>query len=200
MFLERCLTLGMLAYGSKTGHFDWECANVLSGTHDAYSIDGAKDFRIAAINEGIDVCPVSYTANSADMRNTIKRLSSPDCGCSVCRCRVNVIFGQYQDLTSLFHEAHVQNYEGEWLVGDNILASLDDVINDLTSKLKDDSSVHKILEGTSTPTISFMLSSPSDCTLEIIKTALNTHIIPLFCCRNNIYRCQTIQKCSISRF
>ena len=115
--------------------------------HDSYSFDGAKAFQIAAANENIDICSVPYTANLADMSSTIKRLTSGDCGCSVCRCRVNVIFGQYRDLTALFLEAYAQSYKGEWVVGDNILGSADDLVKDLTNQLQDDSSVHKILRG-----------------------------------------------------
>ena len=153
MFLKRCLTLGMLSYGSKTGHFDWGCANVLSGIHDAYSIDGAKDFRIAAKNEGIDVCPVSYTTAKSDdlddMNQTIKRLTTSDCGCSVCRCRVNVAFGQPGALISLFKAAHLQKYKWQWLVGDSEFGSFDDVVQNLTNHRGEDGddSLHKIPQG-----------------------------------------------------
>ena len=61
-------------------------------------------------------------------------------------CLVTVLFGQAQDLASLLIEAHRQNYAGEWVIGDNIMGTLDGVVKDLKNHL-DDPAIHKLLRG-----------------------------------------------------
>ena len=130
------------------GHIDWTCVNILSGAHDPYSEDAAKAFQIAAKNENMETCAVSYTAKADTMASTIGRLTaSTKCGCSVCRCRVNVVFGQPSNLTSLLFEASKQHYKGEWIIGHSEFGSFDDVVKGLTHMLPDSSSVHKTLRG-----------------------------------------------------
>ena len=64
-------------------------------------------------------------------------------------CLVTVVFGKTQDLASLLLEAHKQNYNGEWIMGDNIKGSLDTIANDLKKHLDEPSSVHELLTGMS---------------------------------------------------
>ena len=90
----------------------------------------------------IDVCTKAhYQAGSGKMEAPIKKIM--DNGC----CLVTVVFGQTQDLASLLLEAHKQNYNGEWIMGDNIKGSLDGVVNDLERNLDEPSSVHELLTG-----------------------------------------------------
>ena len=51
------------------------------------------------------------------------------------------------DLSSLLLEAHRQNYAGEWIVGGNVMGSLDTILDDLNEHL-DEGSTHKLLRGT----------------------------------------------------
>ena len=61
-------------------------------------------------------------------------------------CRVNVVFAQAKDLTSLFLEAHKQRYAGEWVVGESIVGALDGIVTDLRRHLAEPS-VHELLRG-----------------------------------------------------
>lgn len=124
-----------------TGHFEWGCANLLIGSGDPYSTAGIKAFETAAIENGIDVCTKAvYEAGSTDMHAPIKKIMENSC------CRVTVLFGQSQDLASLLLEAHNQKYDGEWIMGENIMGALDDVVKDLENHL-DESSIHELLRG-----------------------------------------------------
>ena len=82
-----------------------------------------------------------YESGSVDMRAAIKQIMDNRC------CMVTAVFGQAQDLASLFLEAHVQDYAGEWIVGDGVMADVDDLVKHLKKHLKHDSSVHKLLRG-----------------------------------------------------
>ena len=75
------------------------------------------------------------------MKAPIKQIMDARC------CLVTVVFGQTQDLAALLLEAHKQNYDGEWVMGDNIMASLDGIFNDLERNLDEPSSVHELLTG-----------------------------------------------------
>lgn len=126
-------------------HFKWECANVLLGSGDPYSTAGAQAFVSAATdlrisNKLIKVCESKYVSGSGNMKAAIEEIMNTKC------CRLNVVFGQAQDLTALFREANTQGYEGEWLVGNEILVHLDDIVNELKRHLDDDA-VHKLLRG-----------------------------------------------------
>ena len=124
------------------GRFNWTCANILIGSNDPFSTAGADAFEKAAIANQINVCTkAEYKAGSVDMKAAIKKIVDTRC------CLVTVVFGQTQDLTSLLLEAHSQQYDGEWIVGDNILGSLGGIARDLKRHLKSDSSVHKLLRG-----------------------------------------------------
>ena len=108
---------------------------------DPYSSDAAKAFELAANDNQIDVCTkANYEAGSLDMGTPIKQIMDNKC------CLVTVVFGQTQDLSSLLLEAHRQNYAGEWIMGDNIVGSLDTIVNDLNKHL-DESATHKLLRG-----------------------------------------------------
>ena len=123
-------------------HFDWPCANVLIGLGDPYSTGGADAFEKAAKAKQIDVCKKSrYLAGSGDMAAAIEEIIAKKC------CRVTVVFGQAQDLASLFLEAHKQHYPGEWIVGESLVASLDGVVNELKTHLPEPA-VHELLQGT----------------------------------------------------
>ena len=129
-------------YIVHAGHFNWTCVNVLSGSGDPYSTAAAKAFESAAIDNQIDVCTrATYQAGCGKMEAPIKQIMDARC------CLVNMVFGQAQDLAALLLEAHKQNYKGEWIMGDNIQASLDAVLNDLERNLDDPSSVHEVLRG-----------------------------------------------------
>lgn len=124
-----------------TGYFQWECANILIGSGDPYSTAGIQSFESAAIKSGIDVVTkVTYEAGSTDMTAPIKKIIDNSA------CLVTVLFGQAQDLASLLIEAHRQNYAGEWVIGDNIMGTLDGVVKDLKNHL-DDPAIHKLLRG-----------------------------------------------------
>ena len=111
-------------------HFDWRCANVLIGAGDPYSTATTKAFGLAAIDNQINVCTkASYEAGSSDMAAPIEQIINNRC------CLVTAVLGQTQDLSSLFLEAHRQNYAGEWIMGDNIMGSLDTIVNDLNNHL-----------------------------------------------------------------
>ena len=109
---------------------------------DSYSTAGAKAFESAAIDSQIDVCTkVSFQSSSRNVRPVIKEIMDNRC------CLVTVVFGQAQDLASLLLEAHKQNYDGEWIMGDSIKGSVDTIVNDLKKHLGEPSSVHKLLRG-----------------------------------------------------
>ena len=125
----------------RTGHFNWRCANVLSGLGDSFSSAGATAFELAAVENKIDVCTkATYEAGSMDMKAPIKRIMDNNC------CRVTVLFGQTQDMSSLLLEAHRQKYPGEWIMSENVMATLDGVVNNLKNHL-DEPTIHKLLRG-----------------------------------------------------
>ena len=122
-------------------HFNWTCANVLIGLGDPYSTAGAQAFGLAAREKQMDVCTkVNFVSGSGDMEAAIKDIFDKKC------CRVTVVFGQAQDLTSLFLEAHKQHYNGEWVVGESIMGSLDGIVKSLKRHLPEPA-VHKLLRG-----------------------------------------------------
>ena len=115
---------------------------MLIGAGDAYSTDVAKAFETAAIESGIDVCTkATYQAGSTDMRAPIKQIMDNSC------CLVTVLFGQTQDISSLLLEADRHHYMGEWIMSENVMATLDGVVADLKNYL-DEPSIHKLLRGT----------------------------------------------------
>ena len=125
----------------RLDHFNWTCANVLIGLGDPYSIGGAEAFEKAAKDKQIDICKKSrYLASSGDMEPVIEEIIAARC------CRVTVVFGQAQDLASLFLEAHRQNFDGEWIVGESLVGLVDDVVNELKTHLPE-AEVHKSLQG-----------------------------------------------------
>ena len=65
-----------------------------------------------------------------------------------CSCRANVVFGKYQDLVSLFVAADEEQYKGEWVVGDSLAGSIDDVVREMSTEhgLSKDR-VHAVLQG-----------------------------------------------------
>ena len=66
-----------------------------------------------------------------------------------CRCRANVVFGKYQDLVSLFVAAHKKKYKAEWIVGNSLAGSVDDVVREMIAQHKiTKTGVHEVLEGT----------------------------------------------------
>ena len=75
------------------------------------------------------------------MKPVIKEIMDNRC------CLVTVVFAQTQDLAALLLEAHKQNYNGEWFMGDNIKGALDTVVNRLKKNLDEPSSVHELLTG-----------------------------------------------------
>ena len=139
---QLCDNVALLFYARPDHHFNWTCANILIGSGDPYSTAGAKAFESAAIDNQIYVCKkVQYESGSVDMRAAITQIMDNRC------CMVTAVFGQAQDLASLFLEAHVQDYAGEWIVGDGVMADVDDLVKHLKKHLKHDSSVHKLLRG-----------------------------------------------------
>ena len=126
----------------ETEYFGWGCANVLAGVGDPFSTAAAKAFESAAVDNKIDVCTkANYEAGLSDMAAPIRQIIENRC------CLVTVVFGQIRDLSSLLLEAHRQNYAGEWIVGGNVMGSLDTILNDLNEQL-DEGSTHKLLRGT----------------------------------------------------
>ena len=108
---------------------------------DPYSTAAAKAFESAAIANQIDVCAKpKYESGSSNMRTPIKQIVDHKC------CLVTVVFGQTRDITSLLLEAHRQNYIGEWIMGDNVMGSLDSIVSDLNKHLGK-RSTHKLLRG-----------------------------------------------------
>ena len=126
----------------QTDHFNWGCANVLIGLGDPYSTGGANAFEKAAEEKQIDVCTMAKYAPGSrkSSKEAIKEIIDKKC------CLATVVFGQSQDLTSLFLEAHEQGYAGEWIVGDEMIGSLPGIVNDLKTHLPE-SSVHELLRG-----------------------------------------------------
>jgi len=136
--------------------FQWTCANVLIGLDDPYSTTGAQAFEIAAKTNNIKVCTkAQYVSGSGDMRAAISDIMDKQC------CKVNVVFGQARDLASLFLEAHEQRYDGEWVVGDNVLNSVDAIMDDLKHELSP-ASIHKLLQGIFSITAKPLKSSKYD--------------------------------------
>ena len=109
------------------------------GEGDPYSTGGANAFEKAAEEKQIDVCTMAKYAPGSrkSSKEAIKEIIDKKC------CLATVVFGQSQDLTSLFLEAHEQGYAGEWIVGD---ISFDGIVNDLKTHLPE-SSVHELLRG-----------------------------------------------------
>ena len=125
----------------RPDHFDWTCVNILLGAGDAYSTDVALAFEKAAKNVGIDVCTkATYQAGSGDMQAPIKEIMDNSC------CLVTVLFAQTQDIASLLLEAHKQHYTGEWIMSENVIATLDGIVAHLKNHM-DDRSVQKLLRG-----------------------------------------------------
>ena len=125
----------------KPGHFNWRCANVLVGVGDPYSTAAAKAFELAAEDNNIDVCTkANYKSGSSEMAAPIKQIIDNRC------CLVTVVFGQARDTSSLLLEAHRQNYAGEWIMGDDVMGSLDTIVNDLNKHLGK-RPTHKLLRG-----------------------------------------------------
>ena len=140
---------------AQPDHFKWKCANVLIGVGDPFSTSAAEAFELAAIEKGIDVCAkVKYVAGSSDMTASIRQIVKEGC------CQATVVFAQVQDLVSLFQEANTQRYVGQWIVGDNIVGSLADVVKDLKRHLPEPA-VHNLLRGTYDPI--FSLAGPLRC-------------------------------------
>ena len=79
-------------------------------------------------------------SGAADVKAPVQEIIAERC------CRVTIVFGQAQDLAAIFLEAHRQNYEGEWVVSETIVSSLDGIVADLKTHLLEDE-VHKLLEG-----------------------------------------------------
>ena len=128
----------------QSGHFKWQCANVLIGSGDPYSTAGAKCFEEAAKKRQIDVCSkVNYVPGSKDMKTAIEELIAKSC------CGVTIVFAQAQDLAPLFLEVHKQNYEGEWIVGETIVGASDGIVTELKTHLPEDA-VHELLQGIDT--------------------------------------------------
>ena len=124
-----------------TGHFKWECANVLQGVGDPVSTGAAKAFALSAIESGIEISTrVTYESGSSDMEAPIKKIMEDK------SCLVNFVFGLSQDMSALLLEAHKQKYAGEWIVSENIIASLDSIVTDMKNHL-DEPSVHQLLQG-----------------------------------------------------
>ena len=120
----------------------WTCVNVLVGSGDPFSTGAAKAFELAAIESQIDVCnKATYTAGSGDMRQAIQQIVGKKC------CLVTMVFGQDQDLISLFLEAQKQGYVGEWVVGHNVVSSRDFIIKELMKNNLTARSVHEFLRG-----------------------------------------------------
>ena len=114
---------------------------MLIGAGDAYSTDVAKAFETAAIESGIDVCTkATYQAGSTDMRAPIKQIMDNSC------CLVTVLFGQTQDISSLLLEADRHHYMGEWIMSENVMATLDGVVNNLKNNL-DEPAAHQLMRG-----------------------------------------------------
>ena len=121
--------------------FNWTCANVLIGEGDSYSTDGAKAFALAASKKNIDICTkAEFKAGSGDMKAAIKQIIDNRC------CMLTVVFGQPQDLASIFVEAQAQSYSGEWVVGDNMIDSYDVVVNEMKKHLAEPA-IHKFMTG-----------------------------------------------------
>ena len=111
------------------------------GEGDSYSTDGAETFALVASKMNIDICTkAEFKAGSGDMKAAIKQIIDNIC------CTVTVVFGQPQDLASIFVEAQVQSYAGEWVVGDKILDSYDVVVNEMKKHLTEPA-IHKFMTG-----------------------------------------------------
>ena len=114
---------------------------MLSGVGDPYSSSAAIAFEQAANKKGIDVCTkAEYNAGSDDMSKAIKQIIDNNC------CLATVIFGQSKDLALLLVEGQKQGYAGEWIIGDNIVSALDDVVEHMRAHI-DEAAIHKLLGG-----------------------------------------------------
>ena len=82
-------------------------------------------------------------SGAADVKAPVQEIIAKNC------CRVTVVFAQAQDLASIFLEAHKQNYEGEWIVGETVVAAVDGIVAELKTHLPE-ASVHKLLQGIDT--------------------------------------------------
>ena len=108
---------------------------------DPYSTAVAKAFESAAKDNNIDVCTkANYESGSSEMATSIKQIIDNR------YCLVTVVFGQIRDISSILLETHRQNYVGEWIIGDNVMSSLDSIVNDLNKHLGK-CSTHKLLRG-----------------------------------------------------
>ena len=135
----------------QPGHFNWPCVNILTGWGDTYSTAGADAFEKAAIANDIKVCTkAKYDSGKGrvGVKKTIKEIITERC------CRVTVVFPLGPDLIALLLEAHEQKYDGEWVVGDNVVDSLGAVVTNLKMELEKtqtkemaESSVHKLMRG-----------------------------------------------------
>ena len=111
------------------------------GVGDAFSTSGAADFESEAKSNGIDICmKANYEPGSSDMKAPIKRIMENRC------CLVTVLFGQDQDIASLLLEAHRHKYTGEWVISENVIGGLEDIIKNLRKHL-DEPSIHELLRG-----------------------------------------------------
>ena len=121
--------------------FNWRCSNVLSGVGDPYSSSAAIAFEQEAKKKEIDVCTkAEYNAGSDDMSKAIKQIIDNNC------CLATVIFGQSKDLALLLVEGQKQGYAGEWIIGNNIVSSLDTVVKHMRAHI-DEAATHKLLGG-----------------------------------------------------
>ena len=120
-------------------YFKWNCANIWEGEGDAYSLNGAASFKKEA---SVKTCSQVFKPGEKDMRKYIQSVREN------CKCLANVVFGKYQDLVSLFVAAHKANYKGEWVVGDSLAGSIDDVVREMSTEhglsIKE---VHGVLQG-----------------------------------------------------
>ena len=122
-------------------HFGWRCSNVLSGVGDPYSSSAAIAFEQEAKKKEIDVCTkAEYNAGSDDMSKAIKQIIDNNC------CLATVVFGQSKDLALLLVEGQKQGYAGEWIIGNNIVSSLDTVVKRMRAHI-DEAAIHKLLGG-----------------------------------------------------
>ena len=123
----------------RVGHFKWKCANIWEGEGDTYSLNGAASFKTAA---SVRTCSQVFKPGEKDMTKYIQSVRKK------CSCRANVVFGKYQDLVSLFVAADKEQYKGEWVVGDSLVGSIDDVVREMSTEhgLSKDR-VHGVLQG-----------------------------------------------------
>ena len=68
-----------------------------------------------------------YFSGSGDMEAAIRKIIETNC------CLLTVVFGQSEDLKSLFLEAYRQRYPGEWIVVNQ--TSLENLARDLEAEI-----------------------------------------------------------------